>query len=149
MQRAVRQSLIFLLACGGLVLATTVSCGSGSSSGGGGGGGGVDDQGDGQPTLFRRHRKILDLLDLAHLADVDHHGLYVDFGTPARMKYTSGGWRTGWLDDKTVAGTSFTQVGVTGRIYFPVEQQGPITLRLRMKGVGTRNVTLYLNGHGI
>src|SRR5689334_17580131 len=47
------------------------------------------------PDLLANTRVHLDLLALAHLADVEHHGLYVDFGTPARMHYTMGRWHNG------------------------------------------------------
>ena len=37
-----------------------------------------------------------DLLEISHLADVDHQGFFLDFGTPARHKYTLGSWGSGW-----------------------------------------------------
>ncbi|MBW1907512.1 MAG: hypothetical protein JRJ24_19880, partial [Deltaproteobacteria bacterium] len=38
-----------------------------------------------------------DLLALLHLADVyDPAGLFIDFGTAARLKYTIGNWNSGW-----------------------------------------------------
>src|SRR5262245_6518537 len=44
-------------------------------------------------------RTHLDLLALAHLADVDRGGPWIDFGTPARMKHTNGQWRNQWRRD--------------------------------------------------
>jgi hypothetical protein len=91
-------------------------------------------------------RAHLDLLNLAHLADVDHEGLFIDFGTPARMKYTIGHWKTGWGSDRIEGDTTFTYVGATtGRVYFPLERVEPLTLRLRVKPYGSRNLMLFVN----
>src|SRR5687768_11722878 len=46
----------------------------------------------------------LDLLDSAQLADVRHHGLYLDLGTPAGLKYIGGRWQTGWGSDRNEGG---------------------------------------------
>ncbi|MEM9191264.1 MAG: sulfatase [Myxococcota bacterium] len=89
----------------------------------------------------------LDLLATPHLADIDHHGTYIDFGTPSRMKYTVGHWRTGWTSDEAEGERTFSHVGATGRLFFELDEAGPITLRFRMKPVGSRNLTLFLNNH--
>jgi arylsulfatase A-like enzyme len=121
--------------------------GAGEASGGGGtGGGGAGDRPGDEPSLFRGHFTQFDLLALAHLADVEHDGLFIDFGTPARFKHTVGNWRSGWLEDRSAGATTYTLVGTTGRVYFHSDRPGPATLRFRLKGIGTRNVTLYLNG---
>ena len=39
----------------------------------------------------------LDLLALSHLADVDRAGLFIDFGTQSRFKYTSGNWNQNYI----------------------------------------------------
>ena len=53
----------------------------------------------------------LDLLELVHLADVYHHGLYVDFGTAAQAKYSVGDWRAaGWGARSSEGDTTFTLV---------------------------------------
>lgn len=94
----------------------------------------------------------LDLLQLAHLADLDHHGLYMDFGTPARAKYTLGGWRpsngngTGWLTDGADGDETFTYAGRMARVFFDVREAVPTTLRLRLRAHGTRRLQIYLNG---
>ncbi|MFN7699709.1 MAG: hypothetical protein ACK5U8_17555, partial [Deltaproteobacteria bacterium] len=94
----------------------------------------------------------LDLIELSHLAEVDHHGLYIDFGTPARQKYTLGNWRptngngTGWLADGADGDETFTYAGRMARLYFDVREQSDLTLRLRLRPHGTRRVQLYLNG---
>ena len=41
-------------------------------------------------------RTHLDLMQVRHLAEIDHGGWYLDFGTPAQAKYTVGDWRSGW-----------------------------------------------------
>jgi choline-sulfatase len=98
------------------------------------------------PAGTRRH---LDLLELAHLADVDQHGLFVDFGTPARMKYTVGHWRTGFGKDGVDAGATFTNVGASGQVFLPIEGNGARTFRFRLKPVGTKTLQVYLNGKAL
>jgi len=91
-------------------------------------------------------RKHLDLLELAHLADVDQRGLFVDFGTPARMKYTVGHWRTGFGKDGVEAGATFTNVGASGQVFLPIDGDGERTFRFRLKPVGTKTLQVYMNG---
>ena len=102
-----------------------------------------------EPAVFSGFHKQLDLLALAHLADVDHHGLFIDFGTPARMKYTVGNWRTGWGSDKGVGSTTYSQASSSGRVYFNVDHPGPLTLRFRVKAFGTKNMQLFINGKSL
>ncbi len=99
------------------------------------------------PEAFEEMRTHIDLLERAHLADIDHHGTFIDFGTPARMKYTVGQWRTGWVSDESSGDVTFSYVGDTGRVFFQVDQAGPVTLRFRAKPVGSRNLSLFLNGN--
>lgn len=127
----------------------SAGCGSKGNSTSGGAGAGTADHPADQPAVFRDLTPHLDLVALSHLADVEHDGLYIDFGTPARAKYTVGNWRSGWLDDRTASNVTFSYVGTTGRIYFPVDHAGPLTLRFRLKGVGTRNMMMFLNGHAL
>ncbi|MBK6577574.1 MAG: sulfatase [Sandaracinaceae bacterium] len=91
----------------------------------------------------------LDLIELVHLADVYHHGLYVDFGTPAQAKYSVGDWRSGWGARSSEGDVTFTLVGTRSRFYFPVDQAGDHTLRLRLRAHGTERMTPYLNGEAI
>jgi len=139
-------------------------CGGGESSGGSGaeaaGGGGAGTEpgaepvgGTGpRPEQANSLRMHLDLVELAHLAEVDHHGLYIDFGTPARHKYTLGNWRpsngngTGWGTDGADGDETFTYAGRMARLYFDVREQGALTLRLRLRAHGTRRLQIYLNG---
>jgi choline-sulfatase len=90
-----------------------------------------------------------DLLALAHLADFDQRGLWIDFGTANRMKYTGGNWKNGWLSDRTQHGVTFTHVGETGRVYFSVDEPTDLTLQLRIKPIGSQNLMLYLNNKAL
>lgn len=94
----------------------------------------------------RNGRTHLDLLALAHLADIDHQGPFVDFGTPARMKYTMGKWRTGWGSDGSAGERTFTRLGDGGSMWFHLDRAEPLTIRLRLRKVGTPNLVVYLNG---
>ncbi len=99
-----------------------------------------------QPGISDNDRPHLNLLNLAHLADVDQGGLFVDFGSPARMKYTGGNWKTGWGSDGKQGDVTFTHaVTTTSRVYLPMEASVGATLRLRMKSIGTKSVMLFLN----
>ena len=144
-------SLSFRLGLLGALVATSACGQRGASAPSGGDGppagdGPPNDRPADEPSVFRNLRTHLDLLELPHLADVDHHGLYVDFGTPARLKYTIGNWRTGFGHDEAAGATTFTPIeSQTGRIYFPVDHPGALTLRLRARTYGTRNMQLYLN----
>ncbi len=90
-----------------------------------------------------------DLLQVAHLADVDHHGLYVDFGTPAQAKYTVGDWESGWGRRGNDGDATFANVGRRARIYFHVDEAGPLHVRLRLRPRGTRALTPYFNNEAI
>lgn len=93
-----------------------------------------------------RTRVHLDLAALTHLADVHHHGLYIDFGTAARMHYTMGRWRNGLLSDVAADGRDFTRMGTDARAWFQRDEAGPLTLRLRGRPIGSRSIVVYLNG---
>lgn len=125
---------------------------SGASSGAAGEGGGAGAAAGARPRQAESLRMHLDLVELAHLAEVDHRGLFVDFGTPARHKYTLGNWRptngngTGWGRDGADGDETFTYAQRMSRFYFDVREAGPLTLRLRVRAIGTRRVQLYVNG---
>jgi choline-sulfatase len=113
-----------------------------------------------QPGKAQGMRAHLNLQNLVHLADVDQGGLFVDFGTPARMKYTIGHWKTGFGKDGADKGpetgraggdTTWTRVGATGRVYMPLATMPSApgaarTLRFRLKPLGTKNMQLFVNG---
>ena len=88
-----------------------------------------------------------DLLALAHLADFyDPAGLYVDFGTAARLKYTIGNWNSGWLGESREGGATVSTFGKTARLYLPVESRQPMQLRFRAKPYATGALIVYVNG---
>ncbi|MEO0325711.1 MAG: sulfatase [Myxococcota bacterium] len=87
----------------------------------------------------------LDLLALAHLADVEHHGLFIDFGTPAQAKYTVGDWESGWGSRGTDGDVTFANAGRRGRVYFHLDAPAALDVTLRLRPRGTRAVTPYIN----
>lgn len=99
------------------------------------------------PELLRQDlQPHLDLQALAHLADVDQGGLFFDFGTPARHKYTVGNWNTGWGKDISKPEGSFTlATSAAARMYVPLPTEGAFRLRVRVKPIGTGTLQLYLN----
>lgn len=132
----------------------TEATGGGGSGGGGGGAGATDEPGGTgpRPAQAESLRMHLDLIELSHLAEIDHHGTYIDFGTPARAKYTLGNWRptngngVGWLSDGAEGDETFTYAGRMARLYFDVREQGALTLRMRLRAHGTRRLQIYVNG---
>jgi choline-sulfatase len=99
-----------------------------------------------QPNIFQNFATHFDLWEHAHLAEIDHHGLYIEFGTPARHKFTYGDWRSGFGKDGASGADPFTIANAdTSRIYFQLEKPEALTLRLRMKPIGTGVVTAYIN----
>ena len=91
----------------------------------------------------------LNLLELAHLADVDHDGLFVDFGTPAQDKYTVGNWNSGWGARGSDGDTTYANAGRRGRVYFHMDEAAPLHVRLRLRPQGTRALTPYFNNNQI
>jgi arylsulfatase A-like enzyme len=92
----------------------------------------------------------LNLQSLVHLADLDRGGLFVDFGTPARPKYTVGGWKTGWGKDGKAGDTTFTYASsASTRVYLPLAKADACTLRVRLKPIGTGTLQVYLNNQAL
>jgi choline-sulfatase len=91
-------------------------------------------------------RVHMDLVTLQHLADVDVDGLFIDFGTPARMKYTSGNWSSGFTRDHESAGVTWTGFGTLGRVFFPAEDASARSIHVRLKGVGGTRLIAFVNG---
>lgn len=87
-----------------------------------------------------------DMLGLHHLADIDHGGLFIDFGTSGRFKYTSGNWNSGWGRDGTRGETTYSRMGAMGRVYFDVREPGPLTLHLKVRNVGEGPLLAFMNG---
>jgi arylsulfatase A-like enzyme len=112
-----------------------------------------------QPTAFEKYATHLDLWEHAHLAEVDHQGLYIEFGGPTRAKYTYGEWRSGFGKDGAAGADTFSYANADScRVYFSVDKREPLTLRLRMKPVETPGAskpwatalfTPYLNGEAL
>lgn len=98
---------------------------------------------------MRGLRPHMNLIELAHLADVDQGGLYIDFGTPSRMKYTSGIWNSGWGADRITDGETVSRFGERARIYFPVWEVGALTLHLRIKSAGSEQLIAFMNGNNV
>ncbi|MBX3271882.1 MAG: sulfatase [Sandaracinaceae bacterium] len=90
-----------------------------------------------------------DLLALSHLADIHHRGLFIDFGGPARAKYTVGNWGSGWGADGADGDMTFTYAAEAARVFFPATRSTDLTLRLAVRPVGTRRMQVYLNGQSI
>ena len=141
------------VACGG---GADDGAGSGSGSGTGAGtGAGADGEGPRggtgeRPAAAAELRMQLEMIDLVHLADVDHGGLYMDFGTPARPKYTMGAWRSGWGADGVDGDETYTYASETGRVYFTLTgEPSALTLRLRMRAVGTRRLQVFVNNRSL
>ncbi|MFK7987860.1 MAG: sulfatase [Sandaracinaceae bacterium] len=157
MSRTQHRALICSL-CVVAVLGGVVACGDDDDStdttepGGGGGGGDTAETTPTDPESVRvraelsRTRVHLDLLAQAHLADVRHEGLYMDFGTPSRMHYTMGRWHGGFLRDVTAGERDFTRMGTDARAWFHQDEGGTRTLRFRGRGIGSDAVVVYVNG---
>ena len=97
-------------------------CGSGGEAAADGG---SDDGGN--PPSWSEYDVRLRLRDVLHMADIDHHGIFIDFGTAARFKYTLGNWRSGWGDDVVEQGISFTwATRPPARAYFHLDEATPV-----------------------
>ena len=149
-----RTRLAVLSVCASLTSLVAVACGGGgeatTSGGGTAAGGGTsgtpEERAPSTPPGTAGMRSHLDLIELAHLADVEHHGLYIDMGTAPRNKYTLGNWRTGWLTDGADGDETFTYAGRMGRLYVDLREASPLTVRLRMRAYGSRRLQVYVNG---
>ncbi|MCB9708712.1 MAG: sulfatase [Myxococcales bacterium] len=94
--------------------------------------------------------KQIDFIAQVHLADVYDPALVMDFGTPARLKYSGGNWKSGWGSDGRAGDISYTHIASnTARTYFPVDRPRPLTVRVRVKPIGSRNLTLYINNKAL
>lgn len=129
-------SLILCLGgCGG-------SCGDGSDSK-------ARASGLSWPWAFGDLKPHLDLTEHFHLADVDDGGLFIPFGSPARMKYTVGHWKTGWVADLVDGKRTYSLVSDKGRLFFHVDRRNDLLVRLRLKSLGPRKLTVYMNNHAL
>jgi choline-sulfatase len=87
-----------------------------------------------------------DLLALVHLADVyDASGLFIDFGTVARLKYTLGNWNSGWVGEAREGDARVSTFGKTARRYLPAASKQPMRLRFRAKPYASGALIVYVN----
>ena len=99
-----------------------------------------------EPALPGSMQLHFELQRHVHLADLEQPGLFVDFGTPARMKYSVGHWRTGWGRDGVEGADSFTPVlAASARLYLPLADSVAMRLRLRMKPLASNTLQPFLN----
>ena len=88
-----------------------------------------------------------DLLALLHLADVyDPAGLFIDFGTAARLKYTIGNWNSGWQGESREGDARVSTFGKTARLYLPAASKQSMQIRMRAKPYATGALIVYVNG---
>ncbi len=134
----------FIVASSSLALGAVVplGCGGGDESSG--------SKSDGDPaakgTPWAGTEKVYDFAESLHLADINHFGQFVDFGTAARFKYTLGGWMSGWDNDTSMNGMSFTWATKSpSRFYFTVPNQIPIDFVIRARKGGIDSFSVYLN----
>jgi arylsulfatase A-like enzyme len=91
-----------------------------------------------------------DLLALLHLADVyDPAGLFIDFGTAARLKYTLGNWNSGWQGESREGDAHVSTFGKTARLYLPAESKQAMQLRFRARPYATGALIVYVNGQTV
>lgn len=146
-----RSMVLALLVVAGMATASCGGKGADSASGGGGSAaGGGAGSGEGETASLEGLRVHQDLMAQVHFADVDHGGLYMDFGTPAHQKYTFGDWRgngdsSQWAADGHDGDTTFTYVGSRGRIYFHWDRAEPVVARIRLRANAGVGLTPYIN----
>ncbi len=135
----------FLMAGSGLALGAALPLGCSDENGA------VDNNGqNGDPsaqgTPWTGSSPIVDLIETAHLADLNHYGEFVDFGTAARFKYTLGGWMSGWSGDTEMNGVSYTWATKSPcRLYFSIFEPEALTFVIRAKMGGSEVFSVYLN----
>ena len=76
----------------------------------------------------------------------DPAGLFIDFGTAARLKYTIGNWNSGWQGESREGDASVSTFGKTARLYLPLASKQPMQLRFRAKPYATGALIVYVNG---
>ncbi|MBN2525917.1 MAG: sulfatase [Deltaproteobacteria bacterium] len=97
-------------------------------------------------TSWAGTQSIFDMANMLHLADVYHHGEFMDFGNAARYKYTNGGWMSGFGNDSTMNGVSYTwATSSPSRMYFNLDKVGDVDFQFRVKKGGTDSFSVYLN----
>jgi len=88
----------------------------------------------------------LSLCEAVHLADINHFGEFMDFGTAGRFKYTMGGWMSGWSNDSSMNGVAYTWATESpARLYFNLDAPTDLELEFRVKKGGTDTFSVYMN----
>ncbi len=106
--------------------------------------GGADVAPAGSP--FAGTTKLVDFIDMRHMADLFHFGEFVDFGTAARFKYTLGGWMSGWENDTSMNGKTYTWATKSpSRFYFSVLESKPLSFVIRAQKGGASTFSVYIN----
>ncbi|MBI5486630.1 MAG: sulfatase [Deltaproteobacteria bacterium] len=110
------------------------------------------------PERFRAAFPWFGFVNRFHMADVDHHGVFIDFGTAHRFKYTLGNWAMGWSGDVRDGRETFTWAvddprdgspNANHRLYFFLTRAKELTFQMRYRTAYRRAVTGNLNGvHG-
>jgi arylsulfatase A-like enzyme len=110
------------------------------------------------PERFRSAFPWFGFVNRFHLADIDRAGLFIEFGTAGRFKYTLGDWAMGWTGDEVDGGVRFTWAvddpedgspNVNHRLYFHLERSAEVRLRMRYRTAHRRVLSGNLNGqHG-
>lgn len=99
-------------------------------------------------TSWAGTQSVFDMAQSLHLADVDHFGEFVDFGTAARYKYTMGGWMSGWHNDSSMNGVAYTWATKSpSRMYFNLDKKMDLDFIFRVKKGGTDSFSVYVNDH--
>ena len=92
----------------------------------------------------------MDLRQHLHLADIDHHGQFIEFGTPSRFKYTLGNWRSGWGTEEEEDGTRFTWAGASpARMYVHLDRPTELRFGIRVRPGSSDHMSVYVNDHAI
>lgn len=103
-----------------------------------------------QPGLSDHMQVHLNLQQLVHMADIDHNGLFIDLGTPARMKYTVGRWKTGWGKDGVEGDATYTTAASTSaRLFLPLNDAARFTLRIRLRPIAATTLQVSLNNEAL
>ena len=107
------------------------------------------------PERFRSAFPWFGFVNRFHMADVDHHGVFIDFGTAHRFKYTLGNWAMGWSGDMRDGRDTFTWAvddprdgspNANHRLYFFLLRPRGVTFQMRYRTAHRRSVTGNLNG---
>ena len=134
----------FLVAGSSLVAVAALPLGCGSEDPAEPGAAAKDPAAKGTP--WAGTTRVVDLMGSLHLADIDHHGEFVDFGTAARYKYTLGGWMSGWDNDTAINGVAFTWATKSpSRMYFSLPEATDLSFEFRVKKGGVESFSVYLN----